>query len=115
MAEGLVLSLALTSHIGWERAFNYVHPTVSYVYSNYSVGAFRNSLDRTSVFVSRTDDIQGYQVQYGVATNYENTVIPMLMIKKPITENVNFVVSPSYNKTTKQAAVILGLELTYKN
>lgn len=113
MAEGLVLSLVLTSHIGWDQKFNDVHPMVSYNYQNYSLGVFRNSLNHTSLFVSKTSEFDNVSVQYGVASNYGNRVIPMIVIRKNIADRVNFLVSPSYNKTEKRPGLILGIEVSY--
>ena len=113
MAEGLILSMALTSHIGWDGKFNEVHPSISYVYNSYSIGVFRNSLNYNSVFVSKITKFTGFHVQYGLANNYENKVIPMVIIKKPLNEHVNALVMPSYNKTSSKPAMVIGLEVQY--
>ena len=113
MIEGLILSVALTSHIGWTGNFNDIHPTIAYEYNSYVVGAFRNSLYRTSLFASKIDRFDSFSVQYGIANNYENKVTPMLILRKPVIDHVNFMLVPSYDKTTKTAAMVLGLEFNY--
>lgn len=110
MAEGIVLSMILTSHIGWTGNFNDVHPTIAYERSGYSVGIFRNSLNHTSLFASKIDKFENFSVQYGLASNYEGKTIPMLILKKPVMDHVNMMVVPSYDKTTKQPAMVVGIE-----
>lgn len=113
MAEGIVLSMILTSHIGWQGKFNDVHPTISYNFNSYSIGAFRNSYNRTSLFASKINKIGDVSIQYGFASNYDSKVVPMLIVKKPIVEHVNLIASPSYDKTSKQPAMVIGLEFSY--
>lgn len=113
MAEGIVLSMILTSHIGWEGNFNDVHPMISYEGNGYSIGAFRNSLNHTSAFVSKTTRFDDFSVQYGVANNYNHRVVPMLVFRKPVADHVNFVFVPSYDTTKKTPAAVIGLEARY--
>ena len=113
MSEGIVLSMVITSHIGWTGNFNDVHPTIAYERNGYSVGLFRNSLNHTSLFVSKTDKFDGFSVEYGLANNYEGKVVPMLILRKKLVDNINLMVVPSYNKTTKQPATVLGVEFRY--
>lgn len=114
MAEGIILSMILTTHVGWEnKKFNDVHPSISYHYKDYSVGAYRNSLNHTSLFVSKTSNFENFNVQYGLTSNYNNRVVPMLVIRKPVIEHVNFVFVPSYDTRTNQPAAVFGLEVQY--
>ena len=114
MAEGIILSMILTSHVGWEnKKFNDVHPSIAYQYKDYSVGAYLNSLNHTSLFVSKTSEYDDFSVQYGLTSNYNNRVVPMLVARKPVVEHVNFVFVPSYDTTTKKPAAVFGLEVQY--
>ena len=113
MAEGIVLSMILTSHIGWEGNFNDVHPMISYERNGYSIGAFRNSLNHTSAFVSKTSQWNDISVQYGAATNYNNRTVPMLVFRKPVADHVNFVFVPSYDTAKRTPAAVVGLEVRY--
>ena len=113
MAEGIVLSMILTSHIGWEGKFNDIHPAISYEYNSYSVGVFRNSLNHISLFASKTTQFDNVSVQYGVATNYNNRTVPMLVVRKPVTDHVNFVFVPSYDTAKQTPAAVIGLEVRY--
>lgn len=113
MSEGIVLSMVLTSHIGWTGNFNDIHPSIAYEYNSYSVGLFRNSLNRTSLFVSKTSKFDDVSVQYGLANNYNGKVIPMIIVKKPIVDHVNAVFMPSYDTAKGNAAAVVGIEILY--
>ena len=113
MTEGIVLSMILTSHVGWEGKFNEVHPSISYEYKNYSVGVFRNSLDRTSVFVSKIEKFEDFSVQYGLASNYNNKTVPMVVLRRPLANRVNFILIPSYETKSGQPMLVVGLEARY--
>ena len=65
------------------------------------------------MFVSKTESFKDFSVQYGAASNYNNKVVPMLVIKKPIDEHFNLVFVPSYDTTRHSPAAVLGVELRY--
>ena len=113
MAEGIVLSMVLTSHIGWTGNFNDIHPTISYEYNSYSVGVFRNSLNHNSLFVSKTDNFDGFSIQYGLANNYNKKTIPMVIFRKPIVNHVNAMFMPSYDPVKGNPTAVIGLEVRY--
>ena len=113
MAEGIVLSMILTSHIGWHGKFNDVHPTIAYEYQSYSVGVFRNSLNHTSVFASKTEQFEDFSVQYGAASNYNGRTVPMLVIRKPIDEHFNLIFVPSYDTARHSPAAVVGVEMRF--
>lgn len=113
MTEGIVLSMILTSHVGWSNTFNEVHPMVSYEVNNYSIGVFRNSLNHTSLYFSKIKNYSDFSVQYGLATNYNNKTVPMLVFRKPVMDHVNLVLVPSVDTKTNQPAMVIGLEARY--
>lgn len=114
MAEGLILSLALTSHLGWDGNFNDVHPTLTYKYNDYAVGIFRNSLNHTSTFISKIKTFDnGVSVQYGLAGNYKNKTIPMLVVRKSIAEHANLMFMPSYDPVKNKPTAVIGVEFQY--
>ena len=113
MAEGIILSMVLTSHIGWQSEFNDVHPMIGYEYNSYSVGMFRNSLNHTSVFVSKTSQFDGFSIQHGLANNYNSKTIPMIIFRKPIIDHVNAVFMPSYDPAKGNPTAVIGVEVRY--
>lgn len=113
MAEGIVLSMILTSHIGWNGQFNDIHPNISYERNGYGVGVFRNSLNHTSFYVSKIEKFDGFSVQYGVANNYNSKTIPMLIFRKPIVDHINVMFMPSYDPNKGNPTAVLGIEVKY--
>ena len=118
MLEGLVLSLALTQHINANNLYNDVHPMIYYRQEDYSVGAYYNSINKTSYFVSKhykmNEDIS---IQYGITSGYYKPVVPMLVVRKKLTTNLNAIAMPGIeiDHSRKTTILVLGIEYRLGN
>ena len=67
----LILSLALTVHVGLVSEFNSIHPHVTYEAENVNVGAYLNSESTVSTYVSHTFDLKNdFELEAGLVTGY---------------------------------------------
>ena len=103
----LILTVALSAHLGMSGEYNSVHPAITYKKDPIIAGVFYNSERQTSVFLGQTQQLDNLEITSGVITGYSgNSILPMLKI------NYNsFFVAPGY--ANGDAGVVVGYELQY--
>jgi len=104
----LVLGLALSMHIGLANEYNQAHPYAVCETDKTIVGAYYNSLDRTSLVGAYKLNIsEDLTLDLGVATGYDYDVVPMTRLRYK-----NFFVMPALEEN--RAGVVFGLQFNFK-
>lgn len=95
--------------------YNSIHPQVKMESEQLSVGVYYNSMERVSVYVGYTLDLEVFDVELGVATGYNDylqSVMPYVRVKKDIKNGTVFIapVGEVINDNYRQGAVV-GFEI----
>ena len=105
--SNLILSVALSAHLGMSGDFNSVHPTITYKKDNIISGIFYNSESQISLFVAQSREYKNYTIATGIVTGYSSSaVVPMIKINRG-----GFFVAPGY--ANGDAGVIVGYEFEF--
>lgn len=104
MLKEIILSLALSNHVGFDNNYNEIHPHIRFKTDNTVSGAFYNSERTISFYTGKEFTFDTFTVDMGIVTGYDNaTILPMIVIKKD-----NFFIMPgAENKTI---GLVLGYE-----
>ena len=108
----LELCFAATMHLGIGDGWNGSHPCARYVADDFTIGAYLNSENSVSAYVSHTFEYDKWFAEVGAVTGYSSApVIPMLRVGYEISENVNLFASPAY-AIDRGLGVAVGMELS---
>jgi hypothetical protein len=107
----LELCLALTMHLGIGDGWNERHPCARYVAEDFTVGAYLNSENNTSYYISHTFEYEQWFAEVGLVTGYSGgEVIPMLRAGYEVTDNVLVFLSPAYGN--EKVGAVIGVEFS---
>lgn len=107
----LELCFALSMHFAIGDGWNERHPCARYVADDFTIGAYLNSEDKTSFYLSHTFEYEQWFAEVGAVTGYSGgSVIPMLRAGYEINDGVMVFVSPAYGN--EQFGVVIGLEFS---
>jgi hypothetical protein len=105
----LELCFAISMHFGVGEGWNERHPCARYVAEDFTVGAYLNSENTVSAFVSHTFEHERWMAEVGAVTGYSGaSVVPMLRLGYEITDNVLLFTSPAY--ADGRVGAVVGLE-----
>jgi len=111
----LELCFAVTAHLAIGDGWNDLHPCARYVSEDFTIGAYLNSENTLSTYVSHTFEYDKWFAEAGLVTGYSSgPVIPMLRAGYNVTDAISIFVSPAYEVTKDAVGVVLGAEYTWK-
>lgn len=116
MLDSLVLSLAITTHVGVTNDTNRYHPNIGYyVNETVSVGAFYNSEKKVSYYIAKDYEYKSIDINVGFTTGYETAkVLPYIILSKQIADKINVFVVPTVDSKSKNPALVLGIGYQFK-
>ena len=107
----LELCFAVSMHFGLGNDWNERHPCARYVAEDFTIGAYLNSEDTASFYLSHTFEYDQWFAEVGAVTGYSSApVIPMLRAGYEVNDNVLIFISPAYGN--EQLGVVIGLEFS---
>ena len=105
------LCFAISMHLGLGDGWNERHPCARYVAENFTVGAYLNSENTVSYYLSHTFEYERWMAEVGAVTGYSDAVVlPMLRMGYEITDNVLLFTSPAY--ADGLMGTVVGIEYT---
>lgn len=103
----LILSIAISSHVGIDGEFNNIHPRITLVKDQYIAGAYYNSESHLSVFLGKTYRLYNTEIETGLVTGYSGAdVVPMIKLNYN-----NFFAAPGY--ANGDAGLVVGYEVKF--
>jgi len=108
----LVLGLALSMHLGLANDYNQTHPYAVCETDKTIVGAYYNSLDKTSLVgaykYELTDEVT---LDLGIVTGYleDYPVVPMARLRYK-----NFFAMPAVEPDDDRVGIVVGLQFNFK-
>jgi len=106
MFKEIILSLALSTHVGFDNNYNEIHPHIRFKTDNTISGAFYNSERAISFYTGKEFTFDTFIVDIGIVTGYENKIAPMVIIKKN-----NFFIMPGVENKT--IGLVFGYEYLF--
>lgn len=104
------LCLAASLHLGIGDGWNAIHPCARYVTDNVTVGAYLNSEEKLSAYVSNTFHYDAWFFELGAVTGYSGgIVVPMARAGYNFSDNATIFAGPAYS-LNKGAGLVVGLE-----
>lgn len=103
------LCFAISMHIGIGEGWNERHPCARYVADDFTIGAYLNSENTVSAFVSHTFEYDRWMAEVGAVTGYSSAdILPMVRLGYEITDNVLLFTAPAY--ADGRIGYVVGLE-----
>ena len=107
MFKEVILSLALSSHTGFDNSYNEIHPHIRFKTDNTVSGAFYNSERAISFYTGKEFTFDNFTLDIGIVSGYPNNKIaPMVIMKKN-----NFFIMPGVENKT--IGLVLGYEYLF--
>ncbi len=108
MFKELVLSVALSTHIGLTGDFADIHPHLQYqLPENYITGIFHNSDKRAGIYFGKRTTYQPLDIEYGLTHGYKGwDIAPMLKVNYG-----TLFVAPG--ATADEIGVVTGIEVKF--
>lgn len=107
----LELCFAISMHFAIGDGWNDKHPCARYVADDFTVGAYLNSEDTLSAYISHTFEYDQWFAEVGAVTGYSGAdVLPMVRIGYEINDNISLFASPAY--ADGRIGVVVGIDLT---
>ena len=104
MFKEIILSLALSNHVGFDNSYNEIHPHIRFKTDNTISGAFYNSERTISFYTGKEFTFDNFTLDIGIVSGYQNNKIaPMVTIKKN-----NFFIMPGVENKT--IGLVFGYE-----
>jgi len=118
--NNFVLSLALTTHLGFEGTPEAVHPHIQYIKDDKIAGLFVNSENAVSAYYGIKRVYGKNSIDFSLVTGYESELIlPYIRYSRELHPNASVFVTPAveiYNtgsEREKNIGIVIGLE--FKN
>ena len=109
----LELCFAVSMHLGLGDGWNERHPCARYVADDFTIGAYLNSEDNTSFYLSHTFEYDQWFAEIGAVTGYSAAaVIPMLRAGYVLNNSVMVFLSPAYEVNNNAIGLVAGVEFT---
>ena len=107
MFKEIILSLALSNHVGFDNSYNEIHPHIRFKTDNTISGAFYNSEHTISFYTGKEFTFDNFTLDIGIVSGYQNNKIaPMVIIKKN-----NFFIMPGVENKT--IGLVFGYEYLF--
>lgn len=107
----LEFCFAISMHFALGDGWNNKHPCARYVADDFTVGAYLNSEDTLSWYISHTLEYEQWFAEVGAVTGYSGAdVLPMIRVGYEISDNVSLFASPAY--ADGKIGSVVGIEVT---
>ena len=108
MFENLIISIAVSTHLGLSGDFANVHPHAQYQLSdNYITGVFHNSDKRAGIYFGKHTTYKQLDIEYGLVHGYKRIdIAPMIKINYG-----NVFVTPA--ATENEVGMVIGYEVKF--
>ena len=107
MFKEIILSLALSNHVGFDNNYNEIHPHIRFKTDDNISGAFYNSERTISFYTGKEFTFDNFTLDIGIVSGYQNNKIaPMVTIKKN-----NFFIMPGVENKT--IGLVVGYEYLF--
>lgn len=108
MFSNLIISIALTTHIGLHDNFNNFHPHVQYqLPNNYITGVYHNSDKRAGIYFGKRTKYKQLDIEYGLVHGYKRIdIAPMIKVNYG-----NVFVAPA--ATEDDVGLVAGYEVKF--
>jgi len=105
----MILSLAVSLHLGMEKNYNFLHPHLRLVdYNDFIYGIYYNSEYDISVYAGKMLEYNDIQYEFGIVNGYTDFKIsPYFRIKKD-----SLFVAPA-TEDGKLKGIVIGLEQSF--
>lgn len=114
----IILSIALSTHLGLSGEYNEIHPHIRFEDKHYIGGAYYNSEQHLSLYVGRTYDFGNIDLEIGLVTGYSaiGDLAPMARITYSMSDQHSVYASPVIEKFNSDTNVglVLGYEFKIK-
>lgn len=111
----ILIAIALSSHIGFENEYNYVHPHLRVEYENIISGIYLNSEENVSAYAGIRNEFGDFGLEYGIVGGYNSlgTITPMIRGTYNLGENLIIYAAPSQEVLEEKTnyGVVFGIEL----
>lgn len=109
----LELCFAATMHFGIGQGWQDMHPCARYVGDYLTVGAYLNSENTLSTYVSHEFKYDKFGLELGAVTGYSGAVVaPMAMVRYEIGDGVDLIAMPAYGGPEQNFGLVLGVEIS---
>ena len=100
---------AISMHFAIGDGWNERHPCARYVADDFTIGAYLNSEDSLSVYISHIFVRDSWFLETGLVTGYSGAdILPMVRAGYEITDNVLIFASPAY--ADGKTGLVVGVE-----
>lgn len=107
----LEICLAISMHFAVGDGWNDKHPCARYVADDFTIGAYLNSEDAISYYISHTFEYEQWFAEVGAVTGYSGAdIVPMLRVGYEINDRVSLFASPAY--VGGKIGTVIGIDLT---
>lgn len=104
----IILSLAVSLHLGMEGDYNSIHPHIRLKYDDFISGVYYNSEYNPSLYVGKVVEYNGLEYEFGIVNGYSDlNISPYLRIKKD-----SLFVLPA-TEDGKLKGIVIGLEKSF--
>lgn len=98
-------------HLGIGDGWDERHPCARYVADDFTIGAYLNSENATSFYLSHTFEYDEWFAEIGAVTGYSGAdVVPMIRVGYDIADNAMVFVAPAY--ADGKVGLVLGVEIS---
>ncbi len=116
--NNLILSLAITTHLGFHGSPEVFHPHVRYTHDDSIAGAFRNSEGSLSAYYGFTRTYGNSAMEYALVTGYDSSpLLPYIRYSYDINNDLSLFITPAvelyetYGVVNENVGLVIGLEL----
>lgn len=111
MFEGIILSIGMSLHAGFDNNYNNVHPHIRYQNDWLISGVYLNSLDEFSYYGGYRHESGDWGTEIVLATGYNYDIGPLARITYDLTDNTRVFLNPAAEG--ERFGMVLGIELMY--
>ena len=109
----VTFGIAFIDHLGLDGKYNEVNPNVEVEYNRFVSGAYYNSFSEPSVYAGYTVWQGWADLDLGVVTGYNDSVMPYVKFEKSLNENVSIIAAPVWGGGSDQSfGLMVGLNVT---
>lgn len=118
--NNFVLSLALTTHLGFDGNPEAIHPHIQYKMDDKIAGLFVNSENSVSAYYGFKKDYGKNSIDFSLVTGYDaEPLLPYIRISRKVHPNLSLFATPALElydtgrEVERNVGVVIGLE--FKN
>lgn len=109
----LILSLAVSTHLGLSQSYNEVHPHIRLTNDKYIAGAYYNSVEKMSVYSGIKYSYGDIAIEGGVATGYRpHPIAPYGRVTYDYVDNIRLFGTTAFESdgSAARGGIVLGIE-----